>query len=108
MNFKNLFFYLLLLHLSKLNLNYYINTDLNNYQLFTNNNLKTILKINEDIQLNNNDIVSFDYNSYVTGIKVKSKMTLFKNYDEFKIQINNYYMNNTITFKNNHNTLILT
>ena len=33
-------------------------------------------------------------------------MTLFKNYDEFKIQINNYYMNNTITFKkNNHNTL---
>ena len=88
-----------------LNLNYYIQTDLNNYELFTNNNLKTILNLNEDIELNNNDIICFDYNSYVTGIRVKSKMTIIKNYNEFKIQINNHYMNNIITFKkNDYNT----
>ena len=107
MNFKKFIFLSFITpFIEPLNLNYYIQTDLNNYELFTNNNLKTILKLNEDIEFTNNDIVSFDYNSYVTGIKVKSKMTLFKNYDEFKIQINNYYMNNTITFKkNNYDTL---
>lgn len=107
MNFKKLILISFITpFIQPLNLNYYINTNLNNYELFTNKNLKTILKINEDIEFNNNNVISFDYDSYVTGIKVKSKMTLFKNYDEFKIQINNYYMNNTITFKkNNYNTL---
>ena len=89
-----------------INLDYYVDTNLNNHQLFTNDNLKTILKTDKDIQFNNDNIISFDYNTSVTGIKVKSNMTLTKNNDIFKIQINNRYMNNTIIFtKNDINTL---
>ena len=81
-----------------INLDYYVNTNLNNHELFTNDNLKTILNTDQDIQFNNNNIISFNYKSSVTGIKVNSNMTLIKDYDKFKIQIDNYYMNNTIIF----------
>mgnify|MGYP004346533663 CR=1 FL=1 len=89
-----------------INLDYYVNTNLNNCEIFTNDNLKTILNTDQDIQFNNNNIISFNYKSYVTGIKVNSNMTLTKDYDKFKIQIDNYYMNNTIIFnKKYHDTL---
>lgn len=107
MNFKRvILFSFITSFIEPLNLDYYVNTKLNNHELFTNENLKMILKTDNDIEFNNNNIITFDYNSFVTGIKVKSTMTLTKNYDAFKIQIDNYYMNNTITFKkNDFNTL---
>jgi hypothetical protein len=99
MNYKRIILFSFIApFIEPINLDYYVNTKLNNYELFTNDNLKTILKTDQDIQFNDNDIISFDYKSSVTGIKVKSNMTLIKNYENFKIQINNYYMNNTITF----------
>ena len=89
-----------------INLNYYVDTNLDNHQLFTSDNLKTILKTDKNIEFNHDNVVSFDYKTSVTGIKVKSNMTLTKNNDIFKIQIDNRYMNNTITFtKDNYNTL---
>lgn len=100
MNFKKIS---ILLFLSTcidcLKLDYYVKTKLTNDQIFNSKNINMIIGSKDNIIFNNN--TSFDYNTYVKGIKIKSKMTLLKNEDIFKIFLDNYYMNNIITFKKN-------
>ena len=100
MNFKKIS---ILLFLSTcidcLKLDYYVKTKLTNDQIFNSKNINMIIGSKDNIIFNNN--TSFDYNTYVKGIKIRSKMTLLKNDDIFKIYLDNYYMNNIITFKKN-------
>ena len=100
MNFKNIFLLLFLSnYVNSLKLDYYVKTKLTNDQIFNSKNINMIIGSKDNIIFNNN--TSFDYNTYVKGIKIRSKMTLLRNDDIFKIFLDNYYMNNIITFKKN-------
>ena len=100
MNIKNIFILLFLsTYVNSLKLDYYVKTKLTNDQIFNSKNINMIIGSKDNIIFNNN--TSFDYNTYVKGIKIRSKMTLLKNDDIFKIYLDNYYMNNIITFKKN-------
>ena len=100
MNFKKISILLFLCTcIDCLKLDYYVKTKLTNDQIFNSKNINMIIGSKDNIIFNNN--TSFDYNTYVKGIKIKSKMTLLKNEDIFKIFLDNYYMNNIITFKKN-------
>ena len=100
MNFKNIFLLLFLFnYVNCLKLDYYVKTKLTNDQIFNSKNINMIIGSKDNIIFNNN--TSFDYNTYVKGIKIRSKMTLLRNDDIFKIFLDNYYMNNIITFKKN-------
>ena len=100
MNFKNIFLLLFLFnYVNCLKLDYYVKTKLTNDQIFNSKNINMIIGSKDNIIFNNN--TSFDYNTYVKGIKIRSKMTLSRNDDIFKIFLDNYYMNNIITFKKN-------
>ena len=99
MNIKNIFLLLFLSYANCLKLDYYVKTKLTNDQIFNSKNINMIIGSKDNIIFNNN--TSFDYNTYVKGIKIRSKMTLLKNEDIFKIYLDNYYMNNIITFKKN-------
>tara|TARA_Y200000002_G_C22647481_1_gene649787 strand:+ start:182 stop:604 length:423 start_codon:yes stop_codon:yes gene_type:complete len=100
MNFKKISILLFLCTcIDCLKLDYYVKTKLTNDQIFNSKNINMIIGSKDNIIFNNN--TSFDYNTYVKGIKIRSKMTLLKNDDIFKIYLDNYYMNNIITFKKN-------
>ena len=100
MNFKKISILLFLFTcIDCLKLDYYVKTKLTNDQIFNSKNINMIIGSKDNIIFNNN--TSFDYNTYVKGIKIRSKMTLLKNDDIFKIYLDNYYMNNIITFKKN-------
>jgi hypothetical protein len=100
MNFKKISILLFLCTcIDCLKLDYYVKTKLTNDQIFNSKNINMIIGSKDNIIFNNN--TSFDYNTYVKGIKIRSKMTLLKNEDIFKIFLDNYYMNNIITFKKN-------
>ena len=100
MNFKKISILLFLFTcIDCLKLDYYVKTKLTNDQIFNSKNINMIIGSKDNIIFNNN--TSFDYNTYLKGIKIRSKMTLLKNEDIFKIFLDNYYMNNIITFKKN-------
>ena len=100
MNLKKISILLFLsTYIDCLKLDYYVKTKLTNDQIFNSKNINMIIGSKDNIIFNNN--TSFDYNTYVKGIKIRSKMTLLKNNDIFKIYLDNYYMNNIITFKKN-------
>ena len=100
MNFKKISILLFLCTcIDCLKLDYYVKTKLTNDQIFNSKNINMIIGSKDNIIFNNN--TSFDYNTYVKGIKIRSKMTLLRNDDIFKIFLDNYYMNNIITFKKN-------